>query len=67
MEFTNLTDDTMTDLETFHFAAAKHIQGLPANASNYGSIVTAGWKCTLWYNPITFCLEIITASNELYL
>ena len=44
MLITNLTDDTMINLETFHFAAARHIQGLPANASNYGSIVTAGWK-----------------------
>ena len=28
--------------DTFHYAAAKHIQGLLANTSNYGSIVTAG-------------------------
>jgi len=34
----------MIDLEIFHFEAAKHCQGLPTNTSNYGALVTIGWK-----------------------
>ena len=44
LEITDIDENTMIDLEIFHFEAAKHCQGLPTNTSNYGALVTIGWK-----------------------
>jgi len=41
----NVLEGTIINMDTLKFAV-KHIQGAPDNTSNYGSIVTAGWKCT---------------------
>ena len=43
IEVMEVCNETMINVEQFHFGAAKHIQGLPSNRANYGAIVTAGW------------------------
>ena len=43
MDIMDVSDDTMINMEKFHFSAAKHCQGLPNNTANFGAIETVGW------------------------
>ena len=44
IEVVNINNDTMTQLETFYFQAAKLCQGLPHCAPNYGALAVIGWN-----------------------
>jgi hypothetical protein len=43
-EVMNVKASSLETVETFHYHAAKTIQGLPAQAVNIGSLATLGWQ-----------------------
>ena len=44
MEVMNVSEKSLEALELFHINMSKHIQGLPKQCANAGSISTVGWK-----------------------
>ena len=52
VEIRGLCDNSKIEVEKFHFKVSKHVQGLPPNTSNYGSLVTAGWTTVQAYCDI---------------
>ena len=62
-------NETLSNVEQFHFGTAKHVQGLPSNCANYGAIVTAGWMTlSAHFGGIRLCpLVITTIANELFI
>ena len=44
MEVMNVSDKSLESLEHFHINMSKHMQGLPKQCANAGSLGTIGWK-----------------------
>ena len=44
LEITDIDENTMIDLDIFHFKVAKHCQWPPTNTLNYGALFTIGWR-----------------------
>ena len=44
IEVIDVSDESIAELERFHFDAAKQCQGLLKNTANYGALVTVGWS-----------------------
>ena len=43
-EVMDISEKTFSDVEAFHCNMAKHVQSLPKQCSNVGSLATLGWN-----------------------